>query len=183
MNTTFVPVSEPTYLNTGRAPSWMRAPVQSDLQAMPWWGVPPTNSSPNDQLVQGHSTWSLGLFKDREAVAFGQIDFSAFATWAAGLQKLQRQNRERVAAVYLDSTAMRLLGALDRETSIRWEELTDAVGCELHEVIRSVALLSGANLCDASPTRLRLSEHGDRLVAESVLFFQIDPEVEPGTIR
>ena len=34
-----------------------------------------------------------------------------------------------------------------------------------HDILRSVVLLAGANLCEASPTRLRLSEYGDKLLA------------------
>lgn len=112
-----------------------------------------------------------------------RVEISAFTRWVADLQKLQRQHRERQAAVYLDATAQRLLDALDRMTSIRWEDLPDVVQAEWRDVLRSVALLAGANLCEAGPTRIRLSEHGDKLLAESVSADQVNSEVERRSIR
>ena len=79
---------------------------------------------------------------------------------------MQRQNGDRLAAVYLDATAPRLLKALNRKTSIGWGDLPGVVGGEWDDVLRSVALLSGADLCEASTTGLRLSEHGERLLAD-----------------
>lgn len=111
------------------------------------------------------------------------VEFSAFSRWVADLQKLQRQHRERQAAVYLDATAQRLLDALDRETSIRWEDLSDVVQAEWRDVLRSVALLAGANLCEAGPARIRLSEHADKLLAESDSADQVNSEVERRSIR
>ncbi len=74
---------------------------------------------------------------------------------------------ERLAAVSLDPTAMRLFDVLDKETSIRWEELPGKTDSEWSKVARAMAILSGANLCEASPTRIRISDYGDRLLAES----------------
>ena len=91
----------------------------------------------------------------------------ALARWVVEVQKLERQNQERLAAVYLDPTARQLLNALDRRTSIRWEDLPDVVEGEPSDVLKSVGILAGANLCEISPTRLRLSEYGDKLLAES----------------
>ena len=81
--------------------------------------------------------------------------------------KLERQHRERLAAVSLDPTAQKLLHALDRETSIRWEDLPDRAEGDWSEASRSAALLAGANLCEVSPTRIRLNEYGDKMLAES----------------
>lgn len=111
------------------------------------------------------------------------VDFSAFARWVADLQKLQRQHRERQAAVYLDATAQRLLDALDRKTSIRWEDLPDVLQAEWRDILRSVALLAGANLCEAGPARIRLSEHADKLLAASASADQVNSEVERRSIR
>lgn len=133
-----------------------------------------TNSS--DYLSQpaswSHYSRRLSVFRnsgsDMEVpVASGQGDLSAFARWAVELQKLERQNREHLAAVYMNSTARQLLDALDRKTSIKWENLLDEVEGESPDILRAVVLLAGANLCNASPTRLRLSEYGDKLLAES----------------
>ena len=73
---------------------------------------------------------------------------------------------ERLAAVSLNPTARRLLDALNKETSIRWKELPDKTDSEWSKVARAVSILSLANLCEASPTRIRISDYGDRLLAE-----------------
>ena len=83
------------------------------------------------------------------------------------LSKLQRQHGERLAAVFLDQPALNLLNALDREISIRWENLPDRTKSDWSETSRAAALLAGANLCEVSPTRIRLSEYGNKLLAES----------------
>ena len=82
------------------------------------------------------------------------------------LSKSQRQHGERLAAVLLDQSALNLLNALDRETSIRWENLLDRVGSDWSDASRAAALLAGAHLCEAGPNRIRLSEYADRLLAE-----------------
>ena len=125
--------------------------------------------------------WSLrwGLYQERNStpIAYGQVDFSALAGRVADLIKLERQHRERLAAVSLDPAAQKLLSALDRETSIRWQDLPDRAECGWSEASRSAALLAGANLCEASPTRIRLNEYGDKLLAESSSAVQANPEV------
>ena len=75
--------------------------------------------------------------------------------------------RERLAAVTLDPVAKRLLEALDRETSIRWEDLPEKADADWGEACRAAAILALANLCEASPTRIRLSEYGDKMLAKS----------------
>lgn len=119
-----------------------------------------------------HFSFRWGVFRSsgsdiEDSVAFGQGDFLALARWVVEVQKLERRNQERLAAVYLDPTARQLLNALDRKTSIRWEDLPDVVEGEPSDVLKSVGILAGANLCEISPTRLRLSEYGDKLLAES----------------
>ena len=84
----------------------------------------------------------------------------------AELRKLEERSRERLAGVWLDEGAQRLLSVLDRETSIPWEDLRDRTGSEWSEVCRSAARLAGANLCEVSSTRFRLSDYGDELLAE-----------------
>lgn len=133
-------------------------------------------------IVAHRLSFRWGVFRNSGSdvevpVAFGQWDFSALARWVVEVQKLERQSQERLAAVYLDPAAQQLIDALDRETSIRWEDLPNMVGGKPHDVLRSVVLLAGANLCEASPTRLRLSEYGDKLLAESSMDEQVSSEV------
>ena len=94
------------------------------------------------------------------------MDSQPSARQLDNLPKLERQHRERLAAVSLDPVAKRLLNALDRETSIKWAELPDKAEGDWSEASRAAALLAGANLCEVSPTRIRLSEYGDKLLAE-----------------
>ena len=94
------------------------------------------------------------------------MNYPTLASQFDNLPKLERQHRERLAAVSLDPAAKRLLSALDRETSIKWDDLPDKVDCDWSEASRAAALLAGANLCEVSPTRIRLSEYGDKLLAE-----------------
>lgn len=97
----------------------------------------------------------------------GREELRAFERWIWTLAKLNRQHNERLAAVSLDDAAQRLLKALDRETSIKWEDLPERAEAEWRDAARAAAILAVANLCDASPTRIRLSEYGDKLLAES----------------
>ena len=73
----------------------------------------------------------------------------------------------RVAAVALDSGALNILSFLDQHTSSSWSDLKEATGLDWPEICRGVAMLSGAELCDAGSATLRISEFGDRLLSES----------------
>ena len=94
------------------------------------------------------------------------MDSQPSARQLDNLPKLERQHRERLAAVALDLAAKKLLNALDRETSVKWDDLPDKADSDWSEASRAAALLARANLCDVSPTRIRLSEYGDKLLAE-----------------
>lgn len=111
--------------------------------------------------------WGLYQKTDPVAVAFGRMNFSDLASRFARLLKLERQHRERLAAVSLNPAARELLSVLDQETSIRWEDLPNKAEGEWSEVSRSAALLAGANLCEVSSTRIRLNEYGVKLLAQS----------------
>ncbi len=111
-------------------------------------------------------TWNMHLGTNSIPLAFGQADAWPLASRIANLLKLERQHRERVAAVSLDPTAKKLLNALDRETSFKWGDLPEKADCDWSAASRAAALLARANLCEVSPTRIRLSEHGDKLLAE-----------------
>ena len=131
----------------------------------PGTGLETSSSGYLDQpqpIVPPHWSFRWGVFSNSDAdmevpVAAGQWDFSALARWVIEVQKLERQNQERLAAVYLDPTAQQLIDALDRKTSIRWEDLPNMVEGKPHDVLRSVVLLAGANLCEASPPGLGLA--------------------------
>ena len=64
-----------------------------------------------------------------------------------------------MGAVQLNPTARKLFAALDRETSIRWEDLPDRCGEDWTAICKAVAVLSRAGLCEADQ-RLRISVHG-----------------------
>ena len=121
-----------------------------------------------DAMYPGWSFhWGVHQGLNPEPFVQGKIDFTTFARTLVDLQKLERQHRDHLAAVSLDPTAQRLLNALDNETSIRWEDIPDRTESDWVEASRSAALLVGANLCEVSPTRIRLNEYGDNLLAES----------------
>lgn len=109
-----------------------------------------------------------GIYQDKQSapIANGQATVQDVASRMVELLKLERQYQERLAGVSLDSGAQKLLSVLDRETSIKWEDIPDGAEGDWSEMSRAIALLAGANLCEASPTRLRLSECGVRLLAE-----------------
>ena len=154
-------------------------------------GLETSSSGSLDQpqpIVFPHWSFRWGVFSNSGSdvevpVAFGQWDLSesALARWVVEVQKLERQNQERLAAVYLDPTAQQLIDALDRKTAIRWEDLPNMVEGKPHDILRSVVLLAGANLCEASSTRLRLSEYGDKLLATGAE--QANSEVERQPVR
>ena len=121
--------------------------------------------------------WGVYSGANPEPLAFGQVSYRHLERALMELQKLRRQHQELLAAVSLDPVAQRLLSILDRETSIRWEDLPDRVESNWGESSRAAALLAGANLCEASATRIRLNEYGDRMMAESSLVGQTHAEV------
>lgn len=123
--------------------------------------------------------FGLGLYRDNNPipVVFRQLDPIVLSSTIAELRKIERQHQERLAAVALDQTALKLLDALNQETSVRWGDLPEIADCEWSEASRSAALLVGANLCEVSPTRIRLNEYGDKLLAESSPANEALPEV------
>lgn len=114
--------------------------------------------------------WQLKLDVIRpaipESVYSATFRFLPWFSRMAELRKLEERSRERLAGVWLDEGAQRLLGVLDRETSVPWEDLPQKTGSEWSEVCRSVGRLAGANLCEVSSTRFRLSDYGDELLSE-----------------
>jgi hypothetical protein len=141
----------------------------SQLSGMRVAGRTPFGSTlgPIDLHSSLNYRWSVHQGANPKPLESGQVDYLVLFRLRAGFQKLQRQHGERIAAVSLDPAARKLLGALDRETSIRWGDLPDRVEGDWPESCRAAALLAGANLCEASTTRIRLTEYGDKLLAES----------------
>ena len=121
--------------------------------------------------------WSVHQNSNPVPLAFGQTELRVFLMRLQAMAKLQRQHGERLAAVFLDQPALNLLNALDRETSIRWEDLPNRAESDWSEASRGAALLAGANLCEVSPTRIRLSEYGDKLLADSSLTDEVTKEI------
>ena len=80
---------------------------------------------------------------------------------------LDRGQRDRVAEVAGDHTAQQVLDLLDHNTSIRWGDLAEQTGLVWPDVCRSVAFLTRAGICEPGPKRVRLSELGAILLAES----------------
>ena len=114
--------------------------------------------------------------KQSQPKAATEKEFLNPADGLGKLSKSQRQHRERLAAVCLDEHARKLLHALDKETSIRWENLPDRVESDWSDASKAAALLSGAHLCEAGPNRIRISQYGDQLLAES-------PAIEPMSLE
>ncbi len=143
-------------------------------------------NSPSDYGVANRSVFQPLSFQWRivhdskpTPVAYGQVGYLALVSRFSDLLKLERQIKERTAAVSLNSGALQLMDALDKETSIRWEDLPERSGGDWMEACRAATLLAGANLCDASPTRLRLTEHGHRMLGGAELSERMDSEVGP----
>ena len=137
---------------------------QINEETRPFFGL----DSMTDVMYPGLSLrWGVHQDPNPEPFARGQVDFPSFVLRYADLLKLERQHRERLAAVALDEPAQKLLNALDQETSIRWEDLLEKTEGDWAVASRSAALLVSANLCEVSPTRIRLNEYGDKLLAES----------------
>ena len=105
-----------------------------------------------------------------------EVGYPSLTNGFQELAKMLRQHQERLVAVRLDEHARKLLHALDKETSIRWENLPDRVESDWSDASKAAALLAGANLCEAGPNRIRISEYGDQLLAES-------PAIEPMSLE
>ena len=152
-------------------------------------GVAIVQGPAHEALNRGRDT-HIGIYRGTPEQSWLQDESNVFLSDPGGfihpsvmymepteLIKLERQRREREAGVWLDPVAPNLLSVLNRETSIRWEDVPDRAECEWSEATRAAALLVGANLCEVSPTRIRLSEYGAKLLAESSLTEQANNEV------
>ena len=82
-------------------------------------------------------------------------------------RELDRGKRDRIAEVASDPTARQVLDVLDQNTSVSWGDLAEQTGLVWPDVCRSVAFLTRAGICEPGPKRVRLSELGAILLAES----------------
>lgn len=122
-----------------------------------------------DQFEEGVFAWAA-CCKDPDSdsigiMALGIHPLGVVQRAMERLTKWEQRRRDRIAGVYLDEASLKMLGVLDRETSIRWGELTKMTGLEPSDALRVVALLASAELCEAGPLRVRLSDVGDMLLS------------------
>ena len=75
-----------------------------------------------------------------------------------------RYRLSRNADIAVDPAAQELLNLFDRETSIRWEDLSDRTELTWEEICRGVAVLTWAGMCEPGPVRVRLSRNGANLL-------------------
>ena len=115
------------------------------------WNKPKPQDLPPEALAVSNTNW-LDAWK-----------FSG----GGHARKLDRGQRDRVAEVASDQTARQVLDLLDQNTSIRWGDLVEQTGLAWPDVCRSVAFLTRAGICEPGPIRVRLSELGAILLAES----------------
>ena len=80
---------------------------------------------------------------------------------------LKTSQRNRIAGAALDKAARDIFAHLDRETSLKWEDLTQITNTMWPDAARAAALLVWANLCQPGPTRIRLTETGISILNES----------------
>jgi len=80
---------------------------------------------------------------------------------------LTNAQRNRIAGAALDKAAQAIFANLDRETSLKWEELTQVADTTWPDATRAVALLVWADLCQPGPKRIRLTETGISILNES----------------
>lgn len=83
------------------------------------------------------------------------------------LRKLEWHIQDRIASVAFDEAATKILQLLDRETSLRWEELSRQSELEWPDVCRGLSILASAQMCDVGSARVRISEVGDRMLSAS----------------
>jgi hypothetical protein len=122
-----------------------------------------------DQLEEGLFAWATLRKKPDSDI----ISVMASGTYQLGvaqraiqrLAKWEQRRRDRIASVYLDEDSIKMLKLLGRETSIRWDKLTEMAGLQPSDTLRVVALLANAELCEVGPLRLRLSDAGDLILS------------------
>ncbi len=100
-------------------------------------------------------------------LSYGSQPFNEILTTLEQVSKIQRKYRERVAGVFTDANALTALDLLNRETSVRWEDLESKMGLACFEVCRSISLLAAAEMCDVGHSRVRISAIADRILLES----------------
>ena len=80
---------------------------------------------------------------------------------------LSLHQRKRLAGVALDHAASVLFAVLDENTSVRWIDLVEHTDLTWPDVCRGIAVLVDAGICQPGPSRVRLTETGANMLAES----------------
>lgn len=80
---------------------------------------------------------------------------------------LSLHQRKRSAGVALDQAASMLVAVLDEKTSVRWIDLVEHTNLTWPDVCRGIAVLVDAGMCQPGPSRVRLTETGASILAES----------------
>ena len=92
----------------------------------------------------------------------GNPRVAAIHTLLDTVQEWETQETRRweyQSGVLLNDAARRLLAALDRETSIEWENVAEKSHNDWADACQAVAILSRSGLCEASRSRLRISTY------------------------
>lgn len=84
------------------------------------------------------------------------------------IHTLTNAQRNRIAGAALDEAARAIVAYLDRETSLKWEQLDEITNTNWPDTARAVALLVWADLCQPGPKRLRLTETGISILDEAI---------------
>lgn len=132
-------------------------------------GVVETSEEYQDQLEKGVFAWAA-FCKDPDSDSIGVMasgihQLGVVQRTMERLAKWEQRRRDRIAGVYLDEASFKMLGVLGRETSIRWDKLTEMTGLQPSDTLRVVALLANAELCEVGPLRIRLSDVGDLILS------------------
>ena len=85
----------------------------------------------------------------------------------ASSTNLSLRQRKRLAGVALDQAASKLFAVLDENTSVRWVDLVEQTDLTWPDVCRGIAVLVDAGMCQPGPSRVRLTETGASILAES----------------
>ena len=99
----------------------------------------------------------------------GLVDSEAWIDHWQSMRKdtLTNRQRNRIAVAALDEAARAIFTHLDRETSVRWDQLNEIADTNWPDAAKAVALLVWADLCQPGPTRIRLTETGVSILDES----------------
>ena len=93
-------------------------------------------------------------------------DESGLLTLEAHQAIKDQSDREMVAAVAMDDHALAVLNALNHGTSIDWTDLKKQIKLPWSQIVKGIALVTSAGLCDADSHQLIISPKGDRIASQ-----------------